>query len=251
MSKRRDEYDTLPRSSSSSSSRPVRHWTRLRSILPHVLTALVSVLVSVVLSIVVMGLQTEEDQSPLLLLHTITAAQMHSSQSPQSLLPTAAAHLTPPATPATTDMTTDMTNVTTPSIVPATGITPLPLPSLFGSSPRTQNMDHNHMDQELQTLQHDVETIWSAYYLSRAANQLADAETALHVNNLSEVEPILVTVGISLDRAYQHSREQHKGPISEFRMQVGKMREELYIRPEHMDERIRRLRQSMLSLVDR
>jgi hypothetical protein len=106
------------------------------------------------------------------------------------------------------------------------------------------------LEAEVAALRRDVDRLWSAYYLSRAANQLADAETALRVNDLSEVEQVLATVGTSLDRAYDRSVEQEKGPISEFRVQVGRMHDELRTRPQGMDQQLRRLRQSMLSLVD-
>jgi hypothetical protein len=104
--------------------------------------------------------------------------------------------------------------------------------------------------QDVDELKTEVRNLWGAYYLSRAANQLADAETALWVNDLAEVEQVLLTVGVSLDFAYERSTEQDKGPISEFRMQVGSLREDVYIRPENMDLKLRRLRRNMLSLVD-
>ncbi|NJO06883.1 MAG: hypothetical protein HC876_15925 [Chloroflexaceae bacterium] len=96
----------------------------------------------------------------------------------------------------------------------------------------------------------ELDRLWSAYYLARSATQVADAEDALRVNDLDEVERVLVTVGASLNLAYDHSAEQDKGPISEFRVQISNIREELRIRPEGMDDRLRRLRQSMLNLVD-
>jgi hypothetical protein len=104
--------------------------------------------------------------------------------------------------------------------------------------------------QQLAELRRDMNRLWSAYYLSRAASQIADAEAALRINNLSEAEQVLVTVGISLDQAYDWSAEQEKGPISEFRMQIGRMHAHLYTRPEGMDQRLRLLRQGMLSLVN-
>jgi hypothetical protein len=104
--------------------------------------------------------------------------------------------------------------------------------------------------QQLAELRREMNHLWSAYYLSRAASQIADAEAALRVNNLGEVEQVLVTVGISLDQAYAWSAEQEKGPISEFRIQVGRMHAYLHTRPEGMDQRLRLLRQAMLSLVN-
>lgn len=103
---------------------------------------------------------------------------------------------------------------------------------------------------DLASLQREVNRLWSAYYLARAANQVADAEAALRVNDLHEVEQMLITVDASLARAYERSAEQEKGPINEFRIQVGQIHENLRVRPEGMDQQLRRLRQSMLSLVD-
>jgi hypothetical protein len=105
-------------------------------------------------------------------------------------------------------------------------------------------------DTDLAALQREVNRLWSAYYLARAANQVADAEAALRVNDLHEVEQMLITVDASLARAYERSAEQEKGPINEFRIQVGQIHENLRMRPQGMDQQLRRLRQSMLSLVD-
>jgi hypothetical protein len=126
------------------------------------------------------------------------------------------------------------------AVAPFSSLSPLPGEAAGGNPHPPAVLD----------LRAELRRLWSAYYLARAAIQLADAEASLRVNDLEETERVLVTVGISLDLAYQQSSEQDKGPISEFRMRVGTMREDLYIRPENMDDRFRRLRQSMLSLVD-
>lgn len=126
------------------------------------------------------------------------------------------------------------------AVAPFSSLSPLPSEAAAGEPHPLAVLD----------LRAELRRLWSAYYLARAAIQLADAEASLRVNDLEETERVLVTAGISLDLAYQQSSEQDKGPISEFRMQVGTMREDLYIRPEDMDDRFRRLRQSMLSLVD-
>lgn len=103
---------------------------------------------------------------------------------------------------------------------------------------------------EVAALRNEINRLWSAYYLARAASQLADAEAALRINDLNEVELVLTTVSSSLERAYDRSPEQDKGPISEFRLQVGRIHADLRVRPEGLDQRLRRLRQSMLSLFD-
>lgn len=139
----------------------------------------------------------------------------------------------------------DLDRVSTPALL----LTPETLSSLVAPAPAVQT-ESIPIEQQIAELHDEINRLWSAYYLARAASQIADAEAALRINNLSEVELVLTTVGSSLDRAYERSAEQEKGPISEFRMQVGTLYEDLRVRPEGMDQRLRRLRQSMLSLVD-
>lgn len=116
--------------------------------------------------------------------------------------------------------------------------------------PAAEALSDEAMIRELRSLRAELRDLWSAYYLARAAIQLADAEVALRINNLDEIERLLATAAVSLDLAYEHSSEQDKGPIREFRVQVGAMHEDLAIRPENLDLRMRRLRQSMLSLAN-
>ncbi len=117
-------------------------------------------------------------------------------------------------------------------------------------SPTPPRPDERIISQEILDLRAELRRVWSAYYLMRAAAQLSDAETVLRVNELDEVERALVTVRVSLDHAYDFSAEQNKGPIGEFRLRVSDMHEDLRVRPEGMDQRLRRLRQAMLSLVE-
>jgi len=120
----------------------------------------------------------------------------------------------------------------------------------FLPSPTPPQPDERIISQEILDLRAELRRVWSAYYLMRAAAQLADAETVLRVNELEEVERALVTVRVSLDHAYDFSAEQNKGPIGEFRMRVSDIYGDLRVRPEGIDQRLRRLRQAMLSLVE-
>jgi hypothetical protein len=92
--------------------------------------------------------------------------------------------------------------------------------------------------------------LWSAIYLLRAASQIDDAVVALQSNDLDEVDRILLNARRSFDRAYAFSAEQEKGPIDTFRLQIGQARDDLHIRPEGLDRRLRQIRQIVLSLVD-
>jgi hypothetical protein len=137
----------------------------------------------------------------------------------------------------------------TPTSAPAT-LAPLPTLTPTSILPTPPLPDERILSQEILDLRAELRRVWSAYYLMRAAAQLADAEDALQVNELTEVERILVTVRVSLDQAYALSTEQDKGPIGEFRMQISEVREDLQVRPEGMAQRLQRLRQDMLSLVE-
>lgn len=90
----------------------------------------------------------------------------------------------------------------------------------------------------------------SALHLLRAVAQLDDALVALQTNQLDEADRALLLVYRSLDRAYTFSTEQGKGPLDTFRLQVSQIRDDLRIRPEGIERRLRQLRGLMLSLVD-
>lgn len=103
---------------------------------------------------------------------------------------------------------------------------------------------------ELLDLEEQNRQLWSALYLLRAATQIDDAVAALQANDLAEADRTLLTAYRSLDRAYAFSAEQEKGPIDTFRLQLSAIRDDLGLRPEGADRRLRQLRQLMLSLVD-
>lgn len=154
----------------------------------------------------------------------------------QAALPATQAVATPPPTaPATAAPAPPTATVEPPLATPTPAPTPL--------AP-----DERILAQEILDLRAELRTSQSDTYLLLAALHLADAETALRVNNLDETERLLVTARVALDRAYERA-EVFKSPIDDFRAQVGKMREEVRIYPDGMDQRLRRLRQNILSLV--
>ncbi len=103
---------------------------------------------------------------------------------------------------------------------------------------------------EILDLEAQDRQIWSALYLLRAANQIDDAVFALQGNDLVEADRTLLSAYRSLDQAYTYSAEREKGPIDTFRLQLSQIRDDLHVRPERIDRRLRQLRQLVLSLVD-
>lgn len=106
------------------------------------------------------------------------------------------------------------------------------------------------LSQEIIDLKDENRQLWSALYLMRATMQLGDLEVALQNNDLAEVERLLLTVRVSLDAAYTFSAEQEKGPIEAFRLDLGRISDDLRLRPEGLDRRLHELRRLVLSLVD-
>jgi hypothetical protein len=134
---------------------------------------------------------------------------------------------------------------------PAVTAEPTPGPSAEPAATASAPVgDFDVLSQEIVDLRDENRQLWSALYLMRAVVQLGDAETALQNNELAEVERLLLTVRVSLDGAYTYSAEQEKGPIEAFRLDLGRISEDLRLRPEGLDRKLRDLRRLVLSLVD-
>jgi hypothetical protein len=103
--------------------------------------------------------------------------------------------------------------------------------------------------QELLDLRAEDDAIWAALYLVRAISHADDADAALRVNALAEVDQALIAVDDALSLARSRAVGAARDPIDQLRRDVGTMREDMYLRPEALDGRIGRLRQAMLTLI--
>jgi hypothetical protein len=152
----------------------------------------------------------------------------------QSLLP-------PTATPAMPTAAATVA-IATPAPLP----TPLPTaPPLPTTLPPASGITR----QELLDLRAEDDRIWSAIYLSRAISQIADAESALRTNDLDRTGQMIVATDDSLMLAYTRTPNALRDPIDQLRRDAGAIREDLYLRPEGMDQRLARFRQSLLALI--
>lgn len=104
--------------------------------------------------------------------------------------------------------------------------------------------------QELIDLHTEDERIWSAIYLARAISQIADAETAMRTNDLDRVDQLIIAADASMAKALTRTATALRDPIAQLRRDAALIREDLYLRPEGMDERLTRLRQTLLVLID-
>jgi hypothetical protein len=132
---------------------------------------------------------------------------------------------------------------------PTVTASPAPAPTAAAPQPTAPLPAGAITRQELIDLHAEDDRLWSAIYLSRAISLVADAETALRANDLDRVDQIIVATDDSLALAYARTTGTLRDPIAQLRRDAGVMREDLYLRPEGMDIRLARLRQTLLALI--
>ncbi len=103
--------------------------------------------------------------------------------------------------------------------------------------------------QELLDVQAETQALWSAVYLSRALLHISDAELALQNNDMARVEQVLLALDDALQQAASYANGVLRDPIEQLRRDVIIIRQDLYSRPDGMDVRLERMRQSLLTLV--
>lgn len=103
--------------------------------------------------------------------------------------------------------------------------------------------------QELLDVKAETQALWSAIYITRALMHASDAELALRENDLGRVEQILLLLDDVLQRATTNATATARDPIEQLRRDVVTMRQDLYVRPDGIDQRLARMRQALLTLV--
>lgn len=126
---------------------------------------------------------------------------------------------------------------TTPTV--RSGITATPLPAVVRDMSR----------QELLDVKADTAALWSALYLSRGLAHLSDAEVLLLNNDMAGTAQTLVLLDDALQRAGTTAASNVRDPIEQIRRDVVAVRQDLYMRPNGLDKRLRRVRQALLTLI--
>lgn len=121
---------------------------------------------------------------------------------------------------------------------PTPQVTPTLEPTAVGVT-RRDLLDLRAEDDELRV----------ALWLLRGLNHLADADLALRINNAEAAERALLTTDEALRVAEVRANDALRDPITQLRREVGGVRDDLYLRPQGLDTRIARLRQSILALI--
>ena len=72
----------------------------------------------------------------------------------------------------------------------------------------------------------------------------------MRTNDLERVDQLIIAADASMAKALTRTASSLRDPIAQLRRDAGLMREDLYLRPEGMDARLIRLRQTLLVLID-
>ena len=134
-----------------------------------------------------------------------------------------------------------------PAAAPTATGAPRPSPAPTAAQPQP---DERVLSQEVIDLRARLDQTWSSVYITRAALQIADAETALRANDAAEVERLLAAADASLALAYDRSDQVNRGPLGELRAQIGQVRDDIHLMPEGLDQRLKSLRQTMMTLIE-
>jgi hypothetical protein len=134
-------------------------------------------------------------------------------------------------------------------VAPSASAQPRTPPTPAQLTPVTTS-ESGFLRQELADLRAGQQQLWSAVYLSRALNQIAEAESTLRSNDFSAVDQALIAADDSLAMAYLRADRSIQSPIETLRREIDGLRDDLFLYPERMDLRLMRLRQFILTLIE-
>jgi hypothetical protein len=136
----------------------------------------------------------------------------------------------------------------TPSkVTPLAGTVATPMPAMTATPapPLVREMSR----QEILDVKADTAALWCAVYLTRALAHASDAEAALARNDMTGTAQMLLLMDDALQRAAVTATSTVRDPIEQIHRDIVAVRQDLYVRPNGLDVRIKRLRQSLLTLI--
>ena len=129
--------------------------------------------------------------------------------------------------------------------------TPSPLPTLTpsptaGVSP-TAALPPSALEWE--RVQEALQLLFFRQQLLKASQELLRAEDYLADNEMKQVERELIAVYATLEQAGRFAGEAFRDTIAELQRDLSRLREDLYLRPERLQEGLRRLWQRVDVLI--
>ncbi|HNP71416.1 MAG TPA: hypothetical protein PKK15_09915 [Kouleothrix sp.] len=142
--------------------------------------------------------------------------------------------------------------VVVPTREPPAATTVAATPRQIATAPTALPLSQGISQQELADVRAEADRKQAQIYLLLAIVQIDDAEAALRSNELASVDQSLVAIDSSLQLAYdryERAGDSASDAVAQRRMEVSKMHDDLYLYPEHMDQRLNTLRQLTLALI--
>ncbi len=142
----------------------------------------------------------------------------------------------------------------TPTASPQPTLLPTPLPIIVEPAtalptPAPTPLPADVQGQQVAQLKQQVAQQESLLFVMLAQQHLALGGEALEVNDLVRANQELVAAHAALDHAFEHAAEDLKQVIDNERHEVSRVRADLYIAPEGLDDRIRTMQDQLLALV--
>lgn len=122
---------------------------------------------------------------------------------------------------------------------------PTPLPTLTAATP----LAAESQNQQLVQLKQQLALQQALVFVLRAQQHVALAAGSLNENDLTKTNQELVAAHAALDRAFEQVPEELKQGIDSERREIGRVRADLYISPEGLDDRLRAMQDRLLVLT--
>lgn len=135
----------------------------------------------------------------------------------------------------------------TPTRTPQPTRTPSPSPSSTPEVSPTVALPPSSF--EMQKIQEALQTLFFRQQLLKASQELLRAEDYLAKNEMKQVERELIAVYATLEQAGRFAGETFRDTIAELQRDLSRLREDLYLRPERLQEGLRRLWQRVDVLI--
>jgi hypothetical protein len=131
-----------------------------------------------------------------------------------------------------------------PTVMPVSVVVQPPEPPL-----RPASLPAGEQEQLVQQLQQQSAWQWGCMFILKAERQIDLALDALTVNDMARADRELAAATTSLDEAFRLAPEDLKPQIDSERFTISRVRADLIVNPQDLDQELRRLRDRLLALI--
>jgi hypothetical protein len=132
---------------------------------------------------------------------------------------------------------------------PAPTFTPVPTAPVSPTTSLTATLSPTPVSYQAQELEASLRRALFQQQLLKASVELLRAEDYLSSNEIKQVERELIAVSTTLEQGRAFADESLQDTIADLQRDLSRLREDLYLRPERLDDGIRRLWQRVDVLI--